>query len=286
MSYILDALRKADAERERGRVPGIHAQQLASEPTDADSRTRSTPWLVIGLSAALAAALAWNLLGRDAAPTDRHAAPAATAQPAATPETAAAALSIAAPTPAPAAAMPPATESPPPRSRGIRRSARRTHRRPGCGTTGQASGGGPPGIRRPRQRSSHRMRPRQRSPHRSWPPPRRQSRSRRREDRTRTETKAGAAIATDTETKAVAKAPATEKRVHALNELPAEIRQQLPALSVAGASYSANPSSRMLIINGQVFHEHDRLAPELTLEQIKLKAAVLEFKGYRYEIKY
>lgn len=28
MSFILDALRRADAERERGRVPGLHAQQL------------------------------------------------------------------------------------------------------------------------------------------------------------------------------------------------------------------------------------------------------------------
>jgi general secretion pathway protein B len=42
----------------------------------------------------------------------------------------------------------------------------------------------------------------------------------------------------------------------------------------------------MLIINGQVFHERDKLSPKLTLVQIKLKAAVLEFKGYRYSISY
>ena len=28
MSYILDALKKADAERERGHVPGLHTQTL------------------------------------------------------------------------------------------------------------------------------------------------------------------------------------------------------------------------------------------------------------------
>ena len=28
MSYILDALRRADAERERGNVPGLHAQPM------------------------------------------------------------------------------------------------------------------------------------------------------------------------------------------------------------------------------------------------------------------
>ena len=42
----------------------------------------------------------------------------------------------------------------------------------------------------------------------------------------------------------------------------------------------------MLIINGQVFHEGDKLAPELVLEQIKLKAAVLRYKGYRYSVSY
>src|SRR6185369_14446378 len=31
MSYILDALRRADAERERGAVPGLHAQPDMSE---------------------------------------------------------------------------------------------------------------------------------------------------------------------------------------------------------------------------------------------------------------
>ena len=46
------------------------------------------------------------------------------------------------------------------------------------------------------------------------------------------------------------------------------------------------PANRILIINGQVLHEGDRIAPELVLEQIRLKAAVLAFKGFRYEITY
>ena len=50
--------------------------------------------------------------------------------------------------------------------------------------------------------------------------------------------------------------------------------------------YSDNPSSRMLILNGQLVHEGATLAPGLSLEQIKLKSAVLKFKGYRYEITY
>ena len=35
MSYILEALRRADAERERGAVPNIHAQPLQGPSNDA-----------------------------------------------------------------------------------------------------------------------------------------------------------------------------------------------------------------------------------------------------------
>jgi general secretion pathway protein B len=60
MSYILDALRKADAERDRGNVPGIHAQ-----PTFGDARSasgapaKSRTAITIGIAfLAFAAALA------------------------------------------------------------------------------------------------------------------------------------------------------------------------------------------------------------------------------------
>ena len=39
MSYILDALRRADAERSRGAVPGLHAQGV---PTDGSRRRATT----------------------------------------------------------------------------------------------------------------------------------------------------------------------------------------------------------------------------------------------------
>ena len=50
--------------------------------------------------------------------------------------------------------------------------------------------------------------------------------------------------------------------------------------------HSANPANRMLILNGQVFHEGDQVTPDLVLEQIKLKSAVLVYKGQRYSINY
>ncbi len=77
---------------------------------------------------------------------------------------------------------------------------------------------------------------------------------------------------------------AADDRVLTMDELPDDVRRQLPNFAINGSKYSDTPASRILIINGQVFHEGDRLTPELTLEQIKVKAAVLRFRGYRYSM--
>ena len=77
-----------------------------------------------------------------------------------------------------------------------------------------------------------------------------------------------------------------EARIPDLKDLPDALRRELPALAIAGASYSENPANRMLIVNGQVFHEGDRIAPDHVLEQIRLKSAVLRFRGVRYGIAY
>jgi general secretion pathway protein B len=80
--------------------------------------------------------------------------------------------------------------------------------------------------------------------------------------------------------------PAAESRVYTVAELPEAIRREMPKLSVGGASYSNDAGSRMLIINGQIFHEGDRIAPGLELEKIRLRSALLSYKGYRYELTY
>ena len=66
MSYILDALKRADAERERGVVPGLYARQLA--PSGATTRTPGSKLiLVAGGIALLLGAMAVALwLGRAA----------------------------------------------------------------------------------------------------------------------------------------------------------------------------------------------------------------------------
>ena len=71
-----------------------------------------------------------------------------------------------------------------------------------------------------------------------------------------------------------------------INALPPDVRAQLPRLAVGGAIYSEVPSARMVILNGQVFHEGDKPAADTVLEQIRLKSAVLNFRGQRYEVSF
>lgn len=79
MSYILDALRRADSERERGAVPGIHAQPVPVPSTEDGVRrgTRPWVWIVVGVSLGLLLPLAgWWLFGRDTPAPAALAAPA------------------------------------------------------------------------------------------------------------------------------------------------------------------------------------------------------------------
>ncbi|MEO8119670.1 MAG: general secretion pathway protein GspB [Rhodoferax sp.] len=111
MSYILDALKRADAERERGAVPGLHARQLTPPAARDTDSARHRLWL-----AATAATL---MLGGIAAglwfwqTPDGHARPAAM-EPAMTrlPEPAPVAQSV--PIPRPISAPVPAWQAPAP----------------------------------------------------------------------------------------------------------------------------------------------------------------------------
>lgn len=102
MSYILDALKRADAERERGHVPGLHAQPITLTTDDGSGPRRPPRWGLIAaglVAAAIAVAIAWRM-GADA-----HA-PLPTPLSAATPEVVPAAV---APVPVPPPPVPTAT---------------------------------------------------------------------------------------------------------------------------------------------------------------------------------
>ena len=229
MSYILDALRKADAERARGAVPDLHAQPVLRSSASGSPSVGAPPWAWAAAAVTVVAlcAIAWALLAREpAAAVANVAAPTPPSTPPSTSPTTAAPEARSAPIAA-AAARPTA----PPLAL-----ARPAPRKPAANSDGIA---------------------------------------------------AGTPAAAPARPSAPAAAPAVgEPRLYAQAELPDEIRRALPALAIGGAMYSQNAASRMLIINGQVFHERDKLAPDLTLVQIKLKTAVLEYRGYRYSVSY
>lgn len=110
MSYILDALKKADTERERRAVPGLHAQ--ADAGFGVSERRGGMAWgaVAVGAIVLLVALLAWLWFGRSeptpaAAPTAQPIAQAApTPQPMPAP--------VASPSPAPMPAAPAPTQAP------------------------------------------------------------------------------------------------------------------------------------------------------------------------------
>lgn len=119
MSYILDALRRSQAERERGQVPGLHAQPVATAAAASNAAAAGWRWLLpVGVLVLVgAAALVWLLrvppaVAPATTPTSAGTAPPVPA-PAAVqltvPPTAPAPLpmvvSVPAPTPAPLAAQ-------------------------------------------------------------------------------------------------------------------------------------------------------------------------------------
>ncbi|MGN6829142.1 general secretion pathway protein GspB [Paucibacter sp. M5-1] len=209
MSYILDALRRAESERERGNVPGLHANPIPADHADDDEAAAPARRWLWGAAALLlgAAGLAAWLLSPGAAPA-----------------------------PVQLASAPPPIQRPP----------------------AAAPQPGP---------ELKRLEP------------------------------APLIIETPVETRAspappvMASAPttppaATERAVPALVELPEAFRRSLPPLATSGAMYSDAPAQRMLIVNGQLFREGDKIAEGLVLEQIQLKRAIFSARGQSFSVSY
>ena len=282
MSYILDALRRADSERESGTLPGLHTQPVPVSAADVEAERPSSiwRWLVALAFATLLGVVVWLLWSRPEAPEPPsavntvNAANAATAATASAPSSPAAAPGVSpappggvSPSAAPSAA-PSATPAPTASAREAAGPARRPAAAAPAGTAPAATSpltaataASPAALPADSPAIAARKT--------AAPAP-----------------APTAAAQPSTRGDTAAKASAPEARVLALSELPEEVRRGLPAITIGGSIYSRSAANRMLVINGQVFHEGDELMPALMLEQIKPKAAVLNFKGFRYEVSY
>lgn len=253
MSYILEALKKADAAREREReaVPGLHSRHDHALPDDTDERSEAapaarTPWLIGGIAGGvlIAGALFW-LLGRSG--------PDAPAAGQTRPMPMHGQVGEAPPPPGGVAPTPPQAHTQAP-------VAQPTAPQPAVVTT-------PPPAAIARMPSSG-----------------------------GTNASTASTASTTSNARATPAAPDPLRvdsslreagpKVVPMQELPDEIRRELPQLTVGGAMHSDVASNRMLVLNGGVFREGDQPAPGVMLEEIRLKSAVLRYKGHRYSISY
>lgn len=248
MSYILDALRKADAQRVRDPARGIHALPAGPSPVrpGGGRRGEQALWGAAILVLCIAAGL-W--FARDEAP-----APAVSSAPTVSPAM------------PPGAAVP--NHSPPPRV-----STPATVVLPPA----------PPSLpvtALPRQAPVAPAGPAAASPLSAPVAPAAV------EGAPKAVGQAGGQAGRQPPAAAAARAPASASppatdRVYNFADLPADVQQAFPKLAISGGVYSANLAQRMLIVNGQVFNEGSELAPGVVLEQMRPKSAVLRFRGLR-----
>lgn len=268
MSYILDALKRANSERERerGTVPGLHSQPVL--PPSAQNGDDPRFWWFLGGGALvlMLAGFAWYQFGpalQISARPSTQALPPRTAPVPPSPGVA--------PLPPPAITAitaVPAAEAPTPPQAGAA-----THNAP----DGPAS---PTTSVVEQANAARRAAAREAAAARAEAPP-----------DARTDAKLEPRATAQAETRPATPTPNTvlptpAEPVYSFNDLPASVRSEIPALVIGGSSYSTNPKFRLLMINGQMYQERDKPLPNLVLEQINPKSAVLNYKGYRYRISY
>ncbi len=266
MSFILEALKKADAERDRGAVPDLYAQGMLPEAAfeaEPDLRSRPWLWLVAGVGLAVIAAIGWQWWTSEPLPAVPAAATAQTTPP------------LAAPPAAPASTPAVVAEA----DRQAPQASREQVPSPALAKAPQA-------VRTDRVKPA--------------PAPRVAVASRDADKSARTvqadevdradradkaETTSKAATAPTPKVASRAAPPtAGADRVPLLTELPDDVRRQVPALKLGGLVYSAAPASRMVLVNGDLQREGSTVAPGLTLERINPKSAVFSLRGQRFEV--
>lgn len=206
MSYILEALKKAQAERELGSAPTIHAAPIHAAPVR--SAASRKPLLIgLGAGALVAGVVALATLRQNPAPAPKVIAAAPAPQP----------RVIAVP-PAPVAVPAPAPVPKPPVA----------------------------AVKPPQPKAQPKP-----EPARIAPPE-----------------------------------PVVEDTTPPLSQLPEAIQREVPRIAVGGYIYSANPADRLLLIDKVLRREGEEVAPGLTLEKLLPKAAVMNYRGFRYRLPY
>ncbi len=250
MSYILEALKKAQAERQLGNAPTIHAPVPSyAGPRAGQGAQRRYLALGVGLVVVVAAVvLLWPRLAgeppvRLAAVTPPVVAPAAapTTAPVTAPVTAPTTAPVA--TPAPAAVVVPA---PAPAVQPAPAPAPVAEARPVRTKPAAAPAAAPAPVAPP-----------------STPP--------------REATPAPATVTAQ---------PGGDEPLRTLQQLPDALQREIPKLAFGGYIYSPTPGESLLLVDKMLRREGEEVAPGLVLERLTPKAAVMNYRGTRYRAPY
>ena len=72
--------------------------------------------------------------------------------------------------------------------------------------------------------------------------------------------------------------------IFSLDQLPLSVRSNLPAFHLSGHAYGPEPASRVVRINEQVLQEGELLGPGLRVEEITPGGVVLSYRAYRFQV--
>jgi general secretion pathway protein B len=255
MSYILEALKKAQTERQLGSAPTIHALPIHAAELPEAGASRTPMWIAIGVAVLMAAgagAMWWRQGSTAPAPVV-----VAAAQPAVV-----TAPPMQAVLQAPAIVPPPAVQVPAPAPVTVQAPAPVAVQAP-APVAMQLPAPRPAAPLAPKPAAAL-PRPAPEPVVAALPPP------------------APAQKAAPTEPPA----PAPEDALPFMRDLPDQVRSGLPQVTFGGYMYSKNPADRLLLIDKALRHEGEEVAPGLFLEKLLPKAAVMNYRGTRYRVSY
>jgi general secretion pathway protein B len=75
-----------------------------------------------------------------------------------------------------------------------------------------------------------------------------------------------------------------KNKIYSLKELPVSLQQNLPDFSISTHLYSGDATSRMVRINGQMLREGEHLSAGVKLEEITPDGVIFSFENYRFRV--
>jgi general secretion pathway protein B len=91
-------------------------------------------------------------------------------------------------------------------------------------------------------------------------------------------------VPSDHKTETQTRAP-DANRIYAVSELPLSLQQSLPAFTISAFLYSDDPAARMVRVNGKMLREGDALPEGLKLNEIRQDELIFGYQNYRIRLR-